>query len=107
MSEPKVMTQVRGHPVTPTPEGWRYADGTLVNDDPSRPCVECGAKPVYLEARGWVDDCFIYMDDEWFEYYCTLPVQVTWACCGHGVEDGYIRWGNKPDHTTDALLVKE
>ena len=99
----KQLNQVRGHLVYATAEGWRYVeDDVLVVEDHDRPCVQCGIRPTYVEGIGWVDECFMAT-----AFTSTLPADVTWACCGHGVEDGYIRWGNVPDHSTDAMLLRE
>lgn len=67
-----VAAQMRGHPVIFDGDVWRYADGTPA--DGSRPCVSCGLPPT---PEGH-DACL-----------GTLP-GVTAACCGHGVEKGYV-----------------
>lgn len=100
----KMLTQVQGHPVYPSPEGWRYVDteGLVVEESP-RQCVQCLYYPSWVDGIGWVDHCFVRVF--FAKARSCFPEGVTWACCGHGVEDGYIRWGNLPDHTTDAVLT--
>lgn len=107
----KMLTQIQGHPVMASRQGWRYVDtGGLVNEEPQRECVECHNRPTWVTGIGWVDHCFVrygllaLLRESLLVESC-FPDRVTWACCGHGVEDGYIRWGNLPEHTTDALLV--
>lgn len=92
MNHSKQTIQMRGHLVY-WRGGWRYLDNdALVLEEGDRPCVECGEMPT---PEGY-DACIGH-----------LPDRVTWACCGHGVEEGYIRWGNDFDHKTDALIVNE
>jgi hypothetical protein len=82
--------QMRGHPVY-WKGGWRYLDNDeLVEESVERACVKCDQMPI----PGHFDPCL-----------SQLPDGVNWACCGHGVEDGYIRWGTEDNFTTDALIV--
>lgn len=107
---PKVLRQIRGWPVHYTDEGYRFSDtGQLVSENPARPCRQCNIPPTPIDGVGLVDECFVWaIWDEGIRLTgSTLPPEVTWACCGHGVEDGYIRWGNVFEHHTDAVLVKE
>jgi len=63
----------RGHP-TVYLDQWRYADtGELVEGN-ERPCVRCGEMPT----EEGHDACLGTLDG------------VKSACCGHGVEAGYI-----------------
>lgn len=114
-AEPRLLTQMGGHAVYPSDEGWRYLNNdALVKDEGQRACTKCQRKPVNVPGTGMVDQCFV----TWREFTdrggqeqrrpeSTLPDDVSWACCGHGVEDGYIRWGNVFEMSTDAVLVKE
>lgn len=52
---------------------WRYADNDKIMDD-SRPCKRCGRMPT---AEGY-DACIGFIPG------------ATSACCGHGVENGYV-----------------
>ena len=59
-------------------ENWRYSDNNeIVNND--RPCKKCGHGPTI---EGY-DACLGYIED------------ALHACCGHGVEKGYIVYANK------------
>lgn len=52
-----------------------YADtGNLVSAEPSRPCPRCG----HCRLPGGEDACLGHMPG------------VTGACCGHGVQEGYV-----------------
>jgi hypothetical protein len=72
----------RGHPVIWTRgPNWTNPDGSPI--DPRRPCVRCGRPPTSdghdacLAHLGWCPD-------------------ITSACCGHGVKEGYVvRDGNR------------
>jgi hypothetical protein len=71
-----------------------YADGTPLPSNPAdeRPCVQCGQPPT---PEGY-DACLGHIPG------------VHSACCGHGVEDGYILWqpgGTK--HPFDELPAAE
>ena len=77
---------------------WRYLDdGTAVSTDPfqERPCAHCHLPPT----PAGHDGCLGY-----------IPGAIS-ACCGHGVEQGYIVWEESPDNgaawslTTDKLLL--
>lgn len=90
----KYLTQIRGHAVYPSPEGWRYTDNdALYAEEGDRPCTYCRQMPT---PEGY-DFCLA-------EFAKVCP-DVTWACCGHGVEEGYIRWGNELKHGVNALLM--
>jgi len=52
---------------------WKYTDGTSIKKE--RPCIRCG-KQATKEGH---DNCI-----------ANLP-GVKYACCGHGVEDGYVK----------------
>jgi hypothetical protein len=49
---------------------WKYEDGKPLSD---RPCARCGRPPV-----NGMDACLGHLDG------------VVAACCGHGVEPGYV-----------------
>lgn len=51
---------------------WLYEDGTLANG--TRKCIKCGGKPT----KDGYDFCLKQLSG------------VEHACCGHGVEKGYI-----------------
>ncbi len=69
-----VHSYLRGHPVTVRGPGWTYDDTGEAVGDGSRPCARCG-KPPTPEGH---DTCL-----------GALP-GVKAACCGHGVEPGYM-----------------
>ena len=52
---------------------WLYCDNDKICDD-SRPCKRCGRLPT----KEGYDACLGYMES------------VKSACCGHGVERGYV-----------------
>lgn len=54
--------------------GWRWADTLEPVGDEIRPCPHCGKIPT----KEGEDGCLGHLPG------------VTHACCGHGVEDGYI-----------------
>lgn len=59
---------------------WRYLDNNIdVEKLPRRPCPKCKVMPT---VDGY-DACLGY-----------IPGAVA-ACCGHGVEEGYIEWKDK------------
>jgi hypothetical protein len=58
---------------------WRYCDTHELVDPHSRPCPQCHELPT---PEGH-DACL-----------GEIP-GVKFACCGHGVEDGYVSWGNR------------
>jgi hypothetical protein len=57
---------------------WRYEDGETYDPKNPRPCIRCGKKPDKDEH----DPCIK-----------NLP-GVKNACCGHGVDKGYIQFEN-------------
>ena len=63
----------RGHEVYYDGLIWRYTDTNEVIDD-TRPCKRCGCNPT----KDGYDACLGHIDG------------ATSACCGHGVEKGYI-----------------
>lgn len=68
-----VSGQMRGHPVICDGVRWVYADGSTAPDD--RPCALCDRPPTH---EGY-DACLGHIEG------------ATSACCGHGVEEPYIR----------------
>jgi len=56
---------------------WRYSDGSKIKEQ-ERACTRCGT-PAIKEGH---DHCI-----------ANLP-NVAFACCGHGVEDGYVKLNN-------------
>ena len=81
-AKPGAKGQTRGHAVRydEQTEVWRYVDDDAPTDGyggVERPCVKCG---LLAESDG-PDPCL-----------GRLPDGVTSACCGHGVETGYIVW---------------
>lgn len=80
----KILTSLQGHEIYWDEEFrvWHYSDdNTLVPDNPQRPCVKCDKLPT----KDSHDFCIQ-----------NLPGVVN-ACCGHGVEDGYIIFENGID----------
>jgi len=69
-----ITTHSRGHKIYYDGSVWRYLDNDRIYDD-SRPCKYCGKYPTQ---EGY-DACMGHIDG------------VISACCGHGVEDGYIK----------------
>lgn len=65
---------LRGHKIIYN-GSWQYEDGTP--EDVNRPCARCG-KPPTPDGH---DACLGYIEG------------ATAACCGHGVEEGYILRG--------------
>jgi hypothetical protein len=87
MNDPAAWTQSQGHPIHASPEGYRYDDTNELMVGNPRPCVQCQEMPTPFDA------CLGY-----------IPGVVS-ACCGHGVKDGYIRWGaNLKTHRLDAII---
>lgn len=114
VTELRKLTQVRGHEVYWDGAEYRFeSDDIPIADDLYRACVHCELRPIEIKELGRVDACFVinarYLQEiggrEFSRNAVILPREVTWACCGHGVEEGYIRWGNDFEHSTDALLV--
>ncbi len=69
----------RGHEIINVGESWLYKDNNKpVKDDKNRDCYVCG-NPDTKEGH---DPCL-----------GTLP-GVSNACCGHGINDGYIQFEN-------------
>ena len=59
-------------------KNWRYSDNNeIVND--TRPCKKCGCSPT----KEGYDACLGHIDG------------ATSACCGHGVEKGFIMYPDK------------
>ena len=66
----------RGHKIIYlTCKGWIYAD-TGKSIETERPCKKCGKMPT----KEGYDACLGFIPN------------VKSACCGHGVEEGYIIW---------------
>lgn len=64
----------RGHPIQYLNGQWVYTnDGTPI-DQEERPCVRCGRMPT---PEGY-DACLGFIPG------------ATSACCGHGVQEGYV-----------------
>lgn len=79
----------RGHKIYYNGSDWRYVD----NNEPmvrNRPCKKCGLKPLELDSEmgNNVDACLGVLEG------------VISACCGHGVEDGYIMY---EDRSTEII----
>jgi hypothetical protein len=76
----EVDSYIYGSPVyfDQTTETWHYMDGQSVPDNPAqyRPCPQCH-KPPTPEGH---DACL-----------GTIPGALN-ACCGHGVQEGYVQW---------------
>ena len=70
-----ITSHIRGWPMywDDKEEIWRYCDNDEAVDD-TRECVRCGNPPT---AEGY-DDCLGFLEG------------AESACCGHGIEDGYI-----------------
>lgn len=84
-----IHTFARGHPIYYNGETWLYAD-TDTTADVERPCVKCGELPT---PEGY-DACLGHI------------AGVRSACCGHGVEFGYIVWDNLPVEMTFEREIK-
>lgn len=73
-------TPTRGNPTyyDETTNTAHYLDGTPVPTDPTleRPCVKCGLRPT---PEGY-DACLGHIEG------------AKAACCGHGIETGYVAW---------------
>lgn len=75
--------QIRGHAITWDGKAWRYEDtGAPIPGygGDERPCVVCGEISIDDDDR---DPCLR-----------GLPDSVMSACCGHGVQKGYIIWNH-------------
>jgi len=73
--------QVEAHqnPKTGVWEDWVYVkDNINIEEDPDRKCTRCGKGPT----KEGHDHCI-----------ANLP-NVEFACCGHGVEKGYVKLNN-------------
>ena len=92
----KVWSYHRGHKVHAEQDEdgvyaiWKYSDGVKIKDEPDRPCTRCGKTDV-----GGHDHCISNLPD------------VEYACCGHGVEDGYVKLNNGKYRTFNTDLNKE
>jgi len=69
-----VTTYIRGHKVEFLNGEWVYSDDKTPVSGKERPCKKCGRMP---SPEGY-DACLGY-----------IPGAES-ACCGHGIEDGYI-----------------
>lgn len=65
-----------GHLVEYIDDEWVYSDTKESSKNNSRPCVECGKYPT----KEGHDACI-----------SNLP-GVKYACCGHGVSEGYLQF---------------
>lgn len=63
----------RGHEIVFIKNNWYYADDLSIYDD-SRPCKRCGCYPT----KEGYDACLGHIQG------------AKHACCGHGVEKGYV-----------------
>lgn len=68
-----ITSHLRGHEIYYKNGDWYYLDDDTIADD-SRPCKKCGKYPT----KEGCDACIGYLEG------------VTSACCGHGVEKGFI-----------------
>ena len=66
----------RGHEIYYDGSDWRYSDDNSIHDD-SRPCKRCNCYPT---VEGY-DSCMGKIEG------------ASHACCGHGVEKGYVIMG--------------
>ncbi len=71
-----VSTYSLGHKIVFQSNSWLYKDGRLVNDNP-KSCIKCHKFPT----KDGHDACLS-------QFTKTTIIQS--ACCGHGVEKGYI-----------------
>ena len=81
-----VTAHFRGHDIYWDGNEWRYVDNNETTKGNERPCKRCGRMPT---AEGY-DACL-----------GCIHGNVTSACCGHGVEEGYMV---KDD---ELIMVKE
>ena len=74
-----LISHSRGHKIYYDGSDWRHVDNNELIDQ-NRPCKKCGLKPIKLSSDMGddVDACLGILEG------------VKSACCGHGVEDGYI-----------------
>lgn len=75
----------RGHPIQwdETSQAWLWVDNgqAAVNwGGEERACPQCHLTADPTDGLGGVDPCLGVIDGALF------------ACCGHGVEDGYVKW---------------
>ena len=68
-----VKSNSRGWDIYHDGKDWRYSDNNKIFDD-SRPCKKCGQHPT----KEGYDACLGYIKG------------AKHACCGHGIEKGYI-----------------
>lgn len=71
-----IKTQLRGHKIIFTDE-WVYEDSKEPIENNERKCVRCGQMPSETGA----DACLAKLES------CEHIIA---ACCGHGIQDGYI-----------------
>lgn len=72
-----ITSYLRGHEIYYKNEKWYYLDDNSIADD-SRPCKKCGKYPT----KEGYDACIGYIKG------------ATSACCGHGVQEGFIIKGD-------------
>jgi len=69
-----VTSHSRGNKIYFKADKWYYSEDNTINDD-SKPCKRCGKKPT----KEGFDACLGHIEG------------VTSACCGHGVEESYLK----------------
>ena len=74
-----ISSHARGHPIQYINNQWVYTDTKEPIENNERPCVKCNCMPT---PEGY-DTCLGYLPN------------VVHACCGHGVEKGYINYKAK------------
>lgn len=72
-----ITSYLRGHEIYYKNEKWYYSDNNTIADD-SRPCKKCGKYPT----KEGYDACIGYIKG------------ATSACCGHGIQQGFIIKGD-------------
>ena len=68
-----ITSHSRGNLIIYRNNRWEYEDGVAL-DKEERPCVRCGRMPT----KEGYDACLGYIEG------------ATSACCGHGIEEGYV-----------------
>lgn len=69
-----VTTHYRGHEIKYNNGQWVYSDNNIPIEKEIRPCTKCGRMPT---TEGY-DACLGFIPG------------ATSACCGHGIEKGYV-----------------
>ncbi|APM39418.1 hypothetical protein [Clostridium kluyveri] len=65
----------RGNLIKYVDNSWVYEDGVPISKE-ERPCIRCGSMPT----REGYDACLGHIEG------------AISACCGHGVEEGYVKY---------------